>query len=126
MIVIVAAIALAARSNQEAKKLRQQIRELEQQAQQQGQGQATEAEIKKLAEEVGRLIVLPEGENPTVATITDKEKLGEVPFFSKAENGDKVLIYVNARKAYLYRPSAAKVIEVAALNLSATSPTPTK
>ena len=80
--------------------------------------QATQDEVKQLVEETGALIELPEGENPTVASITDREKLKDVPFFAKAENGDKVLIYVNARKAYLYRPSTQKLIEVATVNLT--------
>ena len=118
-IVVVVAIVLAAKSATEAKRLKAEITTLQQQAQQ--QGQASPEEVKKLVEEVGKLIVLPEGEDPTVATITDKEKLKDVAFFDKAENEDKVLIYVTARKAYLYRPSTQKIIEVATLNLNTAS-----
>lgn len=119
VIVIAAAIALTVRSNQEAKNLRQQVSDLEQQTQH--QGQANPEEAKQLIEEIGKFIALPEGEEPTVATITDREKLSDVNFFAKAENGDKVIIYVNARKAYLYRPGMQKVIEVATLNLNASA-----
>lgn len=123
IVIIIAAVALAARSNQEAQKLRRQIEELRQQAQGQEQQQSPE-EVQKLVDEVSKLIVLPEGETPTVAEITDREKLKEVAFFSKAENGDKVLLYVNSRRAYLYRPSAARIIDVAVVNLTAVSPSP--
>lgn len=121
-VIVVAAIAMAVRSNEEAKKLRQQISELEQQNQQ--QGQAKPEEVKRLVEEVNKLIALPEGEEPSVATISDKDKLGDVAFFAKADNGDKILIYTQARRAYLYRPSENRILEVATLNLTA-SPSPT-
>ena len=49
-------------------------------------------EIEDLAKEIGLMMLLPEGETPTLATVTDKEKLSEQPFFQKSENGDKVLI----------------------------------
>lgn len=80
--------------------------------------EAAQAEVKTLMERVGKLIELP-NEEPTVATISDKEKLKDQPFFAKSENGDKVLIYTQARKAILYRPSTNKIIEVSTVNLGA-------
>ena len=62
---------------------------------------------------VGRLIVLPEGEVPTLATVSDPEKLKDQAFFAHAKAGYKVLIYTKARKAFLYDPSQDKLIEVA-------------
>lgn len=79
--------------------------------------EAAREETRSLVEKVGRLIELPTNEEPTIATVSDKEKLKEQTFFSKAENGDKVFIYTQAKKAILYRPSANKVIEVAPINL---------
>src|SRR3989304_6601820 len=63
-------------------------------------------ETKKIVSEVGKLIDLPAGEDPTVATVTDIAKLKDQPFFQKAKNGDKVLIYTNSKKAILYDPVA--------------------
>lgn len=80
----------------------------------------TQEEQKKLVEEVGKLIALPD-ETPTVATVTDVEKLRNQPFFATAENGDKVLIFTQAKKAYLYRPDTHKVIEVAPITFEATA-----
>ncbi len=82
-----------------------------------GQAQA-QAEVDALVSEVGTLLALPSDEKPTVATITDVEKLKEQPFFKNAANGDKVLIYTNAKKAILYRPSEKKVVEVGAVNIN--------
>lgn len=110
--IAVVAILVGASFAAQSRQLRQQVEELKKNPQ-----QAAQDEVKTLVESVGRIVVLPEGENPTVASITDREKLKDVPFFTKAENGDKVLIYVNARKAFLYRPSTSKLIEVATINL---------
>jgi len=74
-------------------------------------------ETKDLIARVARLIVLPEGEEPTVATVSDPEKLKDQPFFAKAKKGDNVLIYTNAKKAILYDPVNNKIVEVAPLNI---------
>lgn len=76
-----------------------------------------EKESLAIVAKVGKLISLPKGEEPTVATVTDKEKLSDQPFFKDAENGDKVLIYKQSSKAILYRPSTNKVIDVTSVNI---------
>ena len=87
--------------------------------------QAGESEVEQLLAAVHKLIVLPEGERPTVATVTNLEKLKDQPFFAQAKLGDKVLIYTNAKKAILYDPIANKIIEVAPINIGNTpQPTP--
>lgn len=86
---------------------------------------SAQEEVKSLVSKVGQLIELPTGEDPTVATVSDKTKLENQPFFAKAENGDKVLIYTKAKKAILYRPSINKIIEVAPINIASPSPTAT-
>lgn len=78
-------------------------------------------EVSDLVAEVGKLMVLPTGEVPTVATITDITKLKSQPFFIQAKNGDRVLIYSKAKKAILYDPDAHKVIDVAPINASTPS-----
>ena len=73
-------------------------------------------ENQKIIDMVGKLLLLPEGEVPTIATVTDPAKLkAEQAFFAKAEEGDKVLIYTRALKAIMYRLSTNKIIEVAPL-----------
>lgn len=72
-------------------------------------------EINSLTTVIGKFMDLPTDETPTLATVTDKEKLKDQDFFKKSENGDKILIYANAKKAILYRPSIQKVIEFAPL-----------
>lgn len=74
-------------------------------------------EVENLIEEVGAIFALPQGEEPTIATVSDVSKLSEQEFFARAQNGDKVLIYSQAKKAILYRPSEGRIIEVAPVNL---------
>lgn len=75
-----------------------------------------QGEVPSLVSKIGKLIELPQ-EQPTVATVTDVEKLRDQPFFANAQNGDKVLIFTNAKKAILYRPSANLIIDVAPVNI---------
>ena len=81
------------------------------------------AQAEKEAEELlvreGKLILLPEGETPTVATVSDPERLKDQPFFAKAKVGDKVLLYQTSKKAYLYDPVNNKLLEVAPISLGA-------
>jgi hypothetical protein len=84
-----------------------------------------ENEVKDLVNKVGKLIELPEGEDPTLATVSDKSQLPPQPFFARAQNGDKVLIYQKAKKAFLYRPTTDKLIEVGPVSTTELSPTVT-
>lgn len=79
--------------------------------------QAIQAEAKSLAVKVGKLIVLPTDEIPTIATVSDPEALKSQSFFADAKKGDKVLIYTNAKKAILYSPELNKIVTVAPLNI---------
>lgn len=83
--------------------------------------QASQDEVKRLVAEVGKIIDLPAGEVPTLATVIDVSKLKDQPFFQKAKNGDKVLIYSGAQKAILYDPVAKKVKEVGPVNVASPS-----
>lgn len=83
-------------------------------------GNAVQNEVAQLLAMVAELIVLPEDEQPTIATVSDLEQLKDQPFFARAKLGDKVLIFTNAKKAILYDPIAHKIIEVAPINIGNT------
>lgn len=74
-------------------------------------------ELPDVIDKVNKLIQLPIGEEPTLATVSDMNKLRDQVFFTNAENGDKVLIYNKARKAYLYRPSQNRLIDVTTVSI---------
>ncbi len=70
---------------------------------------------------VGSLMSLPTGETPTVVAVTDAPTAAkQSAFFANAINGDKVLMYVKAGEAILYRPSTNKIILVGPLKLNDT------
>lgn len=78
--------------------------------------QSTE-ELDQIVKKVAKLIEVPEDEQATLATVSDVTKLNGQPFFKNAQNGDKVLIYEQSKKAILYRPETNKIIEVGPVNI---------
>lgn len=83
------------------------------------ESKASLKEAEELVSVIGEIALLPTGEVPTVATVSDPEALRDQPFFIDSKKDDKVLIYSNAKKAILYRPSIEKVINIAPLNVGA-------
>jgi hypothetical protein len=73
-------------------------------------------ESQELLNKVSRLYLVSTNETPTVATVSDPDKLKDQAFFSESQKGDKVLIFTQAGKAVLYRPSIDKIIAIAPFN----------
>ncbi len=86
-------------------------------------GAVEDTEVTQLILTVGKLMELPEGEKPTLATVSDPAQLLAQPFFARAKVGDKVLVYLQAKKAVLYRPSTNKIINVGPVNVNQPAPT---
>jgi len=82
---------------------------------------AQKHETEALVAAIGKLMMLPTDEEPTVAIVSDREKVQNQQFFRNAANGDQVLMYTKAQKAILYRPSTHMIIEVAPLNIEPAS-----
>ena len=75
--------------------------------------QMEQAQVKELVVKVGKLIILPTGEEPVVATINDAEALiKEQIFYKGAKNGDVVLVYQKNAKAFIYSPEKNIIINV--------------
>ncbi len=74
--------------------------------------QNKENQARKIVSAVAEIMILPSEELPTIATVKDLSVLAGQPFFANAETGDKVLLYADAKKAILYRPSVGKIVEV--------------
>jgi hypothetical protein len=67
---------------------------------------------------VSRLLVLP-NEDPVLATVTDKSKIN-VEFLKQAENGDKILIFAEAKRVVIYRPSINKIVDIGPVSIDTT------
>jgi hypothetical protein len=61
---------------------------------------------------ISKSMELPSGESPIVAAVNDVEKISHQSFFSDAQEDDQMVIYSEAKKAIVYRPSSGKVIDV--------------
>jgi len=78
------------------------------------------AEAQALANRVGRLMQLPD-EEVTVATVQDASRLHGQEFFRDANNGDKVLIFTEARRAVIFRESTNMIINSGPIVINSTS-----
>lgn len=83
------------------------------------QTKSPEAELESVVAAISEHFELPQGETPTLATVTDREKLSGQAFFASSQNGDKVLLYQEGKKAILYRPSTGKIVNVAPIGVQA-------
>jgi hypothetical protein len=72
-------------------------------------------------EALSKIILLPE-ELPSIATVIDTEALNDEPFFQKAENGDKVVIFQNNKRAYLFRPKENRIIDMTVIAVGEAAP----
>jgi len=87
--------------------------------------QMAQAQIKELVAKVGKLIVLPTGEDPVVATINDAASLvKEQVFYKGAKNGDIVMVYQKAAKAIVYSPDRNIIVNVGPVVLQNQQPAP--
>lgn len=71
-----------------------------------------------ILEQVSKIVELPEGEIPTITTVSDASKLSSQPLFKNAKNGDRVLIFTKSGIAIVYRPGTNKIIEYSNINLT--------
>lgn len=84
------------------------------------QSRPSDKEATELVDKISKFMTLPK-EKPTIATVEDASKLHSQSFFKHCQKGDKVLMFADAKKAILYRPSQNKIIEVAYLNVQSKS-----
>lgn len=82
----------------------------------------SQIDIASVKAAVSKLMILPDNEEPTLASVQDKSKLTDEFLRSKTENGDKVLVYTNNHLVIVYRPSIQKIAAVGVANVDPAYP----
>jgi len=82
----------------------------------------TEADI---VSAVGKLMLLPTDETPSLAKVSDPALLQSQVFFKNAVTGDVVLMYPKSLRAILYDPMQNKIIEVGPITAATSTATST-
>jgi len=78
---------------------------------------ASKNEVKEITDILAKIYDLPKDEEPSIATVLDVEKLKNQPFFARAQNGDKVVIYIKSQLAILFRVNDNKIINVSPVSM---------
>ncbi len=118
-VLIVGLIGLVVFLDMRRRQAEQQVTELSMKVDQQtGNPAQNQAQAKEIVDRVRKLYEIPQGVEPTVATIVDVNQLRvRNAFYNKAKNGDH-LIVTNDR-AILYDPVANKIIDVVPVQIEA-------
>lgn len=74
-------------------------------------------ENQAMLERIGVLLNLPD-ETPIISTVYSNDDFKDASVFSGAEKGDKLIVWVNANQALLYRPSTNTVLQVSTARTS--------
>lgn len=84
--------------------------------------QASVAAARQVSDTLGKvakLAIVPTNETPTVSTVANAAKLKGQSFFANAKDGDKVIVYSQAKEAILYRPSTNQIVIIAPVSAPA-------
>ncbi|MDB5182048.1 MAG: hypothetical protein JWP13_811 [Candidatus Saccharibacteria bacterium] len=66
---------------------------------------------RQLVAEVSKRVVVPSDETPTVTTVVDETQISQ-DFLRGTKKGDKVLLYFQAGRAVVYRPTSDQVVNM--------------
>lgn len=81
---------------------------------------AVNQRVDDVVSRVGKLIILPKDQKPTVATVLHADRLKDQAFFADAKDGDKILVYSSEKRAILYRPSTNQLVNVSSVTVTPT------
>ncbi len=70
-------------------------------------------EVQAVVDQLKEIMIIPENEFPQMATVDNAPELAKTQdFFASVQNGDKILIYLQNKKAIIYRPSTEKIVNI--------------
>lgn len=75
----------------------------------------------KTVETVSKLVIVPD-EKPAIVTVQDASKLSNPELASRAQDGDRLLVYAENRRVIMYRPSNGKIVDILSIKDQTTSP----
>lgn len=76
--------------------------------------EAAQSPDQALIQAVAKRALLPTDETPSISTVVDASQVNQ-PFLEGAKNGDKVLLFFQAGKAIVYRPSTGQIVNMGSL-----------
>jgi len=83
------------------------------------QAEKAQQELATAIAAVSKVMVLPEGDQPVLATVTDaKTLIAQQTFFAGSANGDQLLLFPKSMKAIIWSPSREKIINVGPIQQS--------
>lgn len=82
----------------------------------------TDDQVSRIVERIGKFMVLPEDETPTVVVVRDAENSQQQAFYKGVKNGDVLVVY--SKTAILYDPVNNKLLNVSPLSRSEATPQP--
>lgn len=84
--------------------------------------QKAQKELAAAVAAVSKLMILPEGDEPVLATVTDAAALtAQQAFFTGSVDGDQLLLFPKSLKAIIYSPSRGKIINAGPIEQSPTT-----
>ncbi len=86
------------------------------------QKQLTDDDKQRIVQVVSRVVELPRNEIPEINFVTKLDRLKTQSFFAQAQTGDVVLIYRQAKKAFLYRSTTHRLVNQATVVLVSQPP----
>jgi uncharacterized protein (UPF0333 family) len=80
----------------------------------------TDSQVSRIVERIGKFMVLPENETPTVVVVHDAESAQQQAFYQGVKNGDVLVVY--SKTAILYDPVHNKLLNVSPLSRAEATP----
>jgi hypothetical protein len=81
----------------------------------------TDAQVQTIIDRIGKFMVVPTDEKPSVVVLRDVQSLqAQQPFYDGAKDGDILIIYSN--RAIIYDPAANKLVSVSPIQQASPSP----